>query len=188
MGRLIVFNSISLDGYFTDRNGDISWAYNAVPDAEWDAFVAGNARGGGALVLGRVTYELMAGYWPTPLAGRNNPDVAEGMNRLRKVVFSRTLDRASWSNTELIRDGLATEIRNMKDDPGLDMAILGSGSLVAQLTQESLIDEYQFVVAPVVLGGGRTMFEGVPGRLRLTRTKTRPFANGNVLLCYEPAA
>jgi dihydrofolate reductase len=186
MRRLIVFNQVSLDGYFVDMNGDMSWAHNPNTDEEWDAFVEGNASGGGLLVFGRITYELMSSYWPTPVAIQNDPVVAERINHLPKVVFSRTLDKASWNNTRLVKDNLAAEIRNLKSEPGIDMVIMGSGSLVAQLTQEHLIDEYQFVFIPVVLGNGRTMFAGVQEMLSMKRIKSRSFANGNVLLCYEP--
>ena len=186
MRRLVVFNQVSLDGYFVDMNGDMSWAHNVNKDEAWDAFVAANASAGGLLVFGRITYELMTGYWPTPLAIQNDPIVAERMNNLPKVVFSRTLDKASWNNTKLVKDGMAAEMRKMKNEPGNDMAIMGSGSIVLQLTQERLIDEYQIVVIPVVLGKGRTMFDGIKEKLTLKLTKTRTFGNGNVLLCYEP--
>jgi dihydrofolate reductase len=186
MPRLVVFENVTLDGFFAGVNGDISWAHREAKDPEWDEFVAENASGGGRLLLGRVTYELMASYWPTPQAAKNDPAVAKGMNGLPKVVFSRTLEKASWSNTKLLRGGLAEEVRKMKAGPGKDIAILGSGSLVSQLAHEGLIDEYQIVVNPVVIGNGRTMFEGVKEKLALKRTKTRAFRNGNVLLCYEP--
>jgi dihydrofolate reductase len=187
MRRLVVFNSVSLDGYFVDINGDMRWAHNANKDEGWDKFVSANASGGGLLLFGRVTYEMMAGFWPTPMAIQNYPIVAEGMNKLPKVVFSRTLDKASWNNTTLIKDNMVSAIRTMKSEPGLDMVILGSGSLVAPLTQEHLIDEYQVVVIPVVLGKGRTMFDGIKERLSLKLIKSRTFDNGNVLLCYEPS-
>lgn len=186
MRKLIVFNHMSLDGYFVDGDSDMSWAKADPQDAEWDAFVSGNASGGGALVFGRITYELMASFWPTPFAIENMPIVADGMNRMPKVVFSKTLDHASWSNTTLVKSDPAAEIRKMKQAPGEDMVILGSGSIVSQLAQEGLIDEYQIVVNPIVLGKGRTMFDGVEGKLRLKLTKTWAFRNGNVLLCYEP--
>ena len=80
MRKLIVFNNVTLDGYFADRNGDMSWAHRQ--DAEWNAFVGGNASGGGALLFGRVTYELMASFWPTPAAMERAPVVAEGMNNM----------------------------------------------------------------------------------------------------------
>lgn len=184
MRKLIVFNSVTMDGYFTARNGDMSWAHN--DDPEWNAFVSENAKGGGTLVFGRITYEMMASFWPTPMAIEKFPAVAEGMNNLPKVVFSRTLKNASWKNTKLVKGDLAAEIRKMKKEPGKDMVILGSGSIVSQLAPEGLIDEYQVVVNPVVLGAGRTMFDGMKKKLSLKRTKSRTFGNGNVLLCYEP--
>ena len=188
MRKLIVFNHVSLDGYFTDSNGNMSFAQNPFPDAEWDAFVAGNAGGGGTLVFGRVTYELMASFWPTPFAAEQMPDVAERMNNLPKVVFSRTMKEASWQNTKLVKNDMAGEVRKMKNEDGNDMVIFGSGMIVSQLAQENLIDEYQFVVNPVILGKGRTMFEGIQEKLTLKLKSTRPFGNGNVLLCYEPMA
>lgn len=188
MQKLIVFNNVTLDGYFVDRNGDMSWAHHGGDDAEFNSFVAENASGGGRLLFGRITYELMAGYWPTPGAIQNYPAVAEGMNRMEKVVFSRTLDTASWNNTKLVKSDIASEVRKMKREPGQGMTILGSGSIVAQLAPEGLIDEYQVVVNPVVLGEGRTMFEGVKSKLALKLTKSRTFSNGKVYLCYEPMA
>lgn len=186
MRKLIVFNQVTLDGYFAGPGGDISWAHKDPNDAEWNAFVAENATSGGMLIFGRITYELMAGYWPTPRAIENDPMVAQGINALPKVVFSRTLDKASWNNTKLVKGDPAAEVRKMKQEPGPAMAILGSGSIVAQLAEAGLIDEFQFVVNPVILGQGRTMFEGLKEKLTLKLTKTRTFANGNVLLCYEP--
>jgi dihydrofolate reductase len=186
MRKLSAFIQVTLDGYFAGEDGDIGWAHRDSDDAEWNAFVAGNAKAGGVLVFGRITYEMMASYWPTPLAEQNDPVVAERMNHLEKIVFSRTLDQASWNNTTLVDDDAATWLRRMKQTPGEDMAILGSGSLVSQLAQEGLIDEFQVVVNPVVLGRGRTPFEGLDEDLDLALVSSRTFGNGNVLLCYEP--
>ena len=99
MRRLIAFEQVSLDGYFVDANGDMSWAHKQ--DPEWNEFAAGNAKGDGSLVFGRVTYDMMASFWPSPAALERMPAVAEGMNNLPKVVFSRTLDKVSWKNTRL---------------------------------------------------------------------------------------
>src|SRR5208337_4405226 len=132
--------------------------------------------------------ELMASYWPTPLALKNDPKVAEGMNSLQKVVFSRTLDKASWKNTKLVKGNLVEQVRKMKAEPGEGLAILGSGSIVSQLALEGLIDEYQIVLNPVVLGKGRTMFDGIKEKLNLKLIKTRTFGNGSVVLWYEPQA
>lgn len=186
MRKLVVFNMVSLDGYFVDGKGDMSWAHKN--DAEWNAFVSENASGSGVLVFGRITYELMASYWPTPMALQNSPVVAQGMNDMPKIVFSRTLDKVSWSNTKLIKGDLAGEVRKLKDQPGPDMVILGSGSIVSQLAQQNLVDEYQIAVSPIVLGKGRTMFEGLTQKRDMKLTKSRTFGNGSVFVCYQPAA
>lgn len=184
MRKLLVFNQVSLDGYIADREGDMSWAHKDPQDAEWNAFVAGNAKGEGELLFGRVTYDLMASYWPTPMAMQNTPEVAEGMNNMPKVVFSRTMEKASWKNTKLVKSDIAAEVRKMKQEPGPQMVIMGSGTIVSQLTQEGLIDEYQLVVNPIVLGAGKSMFAGVKDRRTLKQTQSRTFGNGNVVLTY----
>ena len=189
MAKILVFNSVTLDGYFTDAKGDMSWAHKDPNDAEWNAFVgenaSGGASGGGAILLGRITYEMMASFWPTPEAAKMMPDVANGMNSMQKIVFSRSMKKASWSNTKLVNGDLVAEVRKLKESDQ-DMVILGSGTIVSQLTQARLIDEYQLVVNPVILGKGRTMFEGVKDKLGLKQTNTRNFKNGNVVLTYEP--
>ncbi len=184
MRRLVVFNSVTLDGYFAGKDGDLGWAHK--DDPEWNAFVAENASGDGTLLFGRVTYEMMVSFWPTPDAIKAFPAVAPGMNSRPKIVFSRTLDKASWNNTKVVKGNLAAEIRKLKKEAGGPMTILGSGSIVSQLAQEGLIDEYSFAVNPVVLGEGRTMFDGMKEKLALRRTKSRTFGNGNVVLSYEP--
>jgi dihydrofolate reductase len=185
MARLTVFNSVSLDGYFTDAQSKIDFAHQPADDAEWNEFVSGNAKGGGALMFGRVTYEMMAGFWPTPMAAQMMPDVAERMNNLLKLVVSRSLAKAEWKNSRLIKTDLVGEVRKLKEGRE-DITILGSGSLVAQLTPLRLIDEYQLVVVPVVLGKGRTMFQGVEGPLPLKFVKSKVFGNGNTVLWYKP--
>jgi dihydrofolate reductase len=187
MRKLAVFDQVSLDGFFTTPNGDISWLHQGNNDPEWQSFVESNAGGGGVLLFGRVTYEMMVSYWPTPAAAQQNPVVAERMNSGQKVVFSRTLKEATWQNTKVARGDLATEVRALKAENGPDLVVLGSGSLVAQLTELGLVDEYQIVVFPIVLGEGRTLFEGVKRKVPLTRTASRTFGNGNVLLTYQPA-
>jgi dihydrofolate reductase len=185
MRKLIVFNMVSLDGFFVDSKSDMSWARKN--DPEWNAFVGENASGNGVLVFGRKTYELMASYWPTPMALQNSPVVAKGMNDMPKIVFSRTLDKASWNNTKLVKGDLATEVRKLKEESGPGLVILGSGSIVSQLAQENLIDEYQLALNPIVLGKGRTLFETVKEKLNLKLTKSRTFGNGTVFVCYQPA-
>lgn len=186
MRKLIVFNHVSLDGYFVDANGRMDWAKMAERDQEWTEFVTENAKGDGALVFGRKTYELMIQYWPTPMAAQHDPAVAERMNAMKKFVVSRTLAKATWNNTTLLKGEAAEEIRKLKSEAGEGLCILGSGTLVARLAEEKLIDEFQVVVNPVVLGKGRTMFEGGK-QIGLKLMKTRAFKNGCVYLCYEPA-
>ena len=182
MPKLSVFNMVSIDGYIADADGDMSWAH--AHDPEWLAFVSGNAGSGGRMLFGRVTYEMMMAFWPTAMAAEQLPVVAERMNSLPKVVFSRTLDAATWNNTVLVTGDIVDRVRAMKDEPGMDMVILGSGSIVAQMTAAGLVDTYQIVVIPIVVGAGKTMFAGVAGKPRLTLTGTRRFENGNVLLDY----
>ena len=187
MRKLSVFNNVSLDGYFIDAHGDMSWAHNQ--DPEWQAFTTENASGGQAmLVFGRVTYDMMRSFWPTPAATESMPEVAKAMNESPKVVFSRTLDAATWQNTRLVKADIEAETRRLKETSDHDLLIMGSGTIVAQLTAAGLIDEYQIIVHPIVLGAGRTLFEGVPSRVNLALTKTRSFVNGNVVSWYTPAA
>jgi dihydrofolate reductase len=183
MRKLLVFNNVTLDGYFSDAAGDLSWAHRQ--DEEWQAYVADNAKDDSVLLLGRITYELMVRFWPTPYATESMPAMAERMNSREKVVFSRTLEKASWSGTRLVKGDPAAEVRRMKKEPGAPMVLLGSGSIVSLLAQEGLIDEYQVVVNPIILGKGRSMFSGLRRTLNLKMTRSRTFGNGNVLLCYD---
>ena len=186
MRKVIAFEHVSLDGFFVDGKGDMSWAHKQ--DPEWNTFAGSNASGDGALLFGRVTYEMMASFWPTPLAMESMPAVAEGMNRMPKIVFSRTLKKTSWKNTTLVKGDVAGHVRKLKNESGPGMAILGSGSIVSQLAQAGLIDEFQIVVNPIVLGKGRTLFEGVKEKIALKLIQSRAFGNGNVVLYYEPMA
>ena len=182
MRKLGMFMQLSLDGYFADSKSDMSWAHKQ--DDEWNAFAAENASGGGALLFGRVTYDMMASFWPTPAAAQTMPAVAERMNALPKYVASRTMDKASWSNTTVLKGDLVAEVRKLKQQAGPDIAILGSGSIVAQLAEAGLIDAYQLVINPIALGAGKSIFAGVKRKLNLRVTDSRRFKNGNVVLTY----
>lgn len=184
MRRVIVFNMISVDGYIADAQSDMSWAHRQ--DPEWTEFASGNASGDGVLMFGRKTYEMMASFWPSDAAKASMPKVSEGMCRMEKIVFSRSMERADWNNTKLIKDDPVEATRKIKQGAGADIVILGSGSIVAQLAEAGLIDEYQMVVIGNALGGGKTMFEGMKHQLQLKLIRHRVFGNGSVLLAYEP--
>jgi dihydrofolate reductase len=184
MRKLRVFNNVSVDGYYTDANNDYSWAHKDANDPELIEFTKGNAQGENALVFGRVTYEAMVAWWPTPDAGKAMPEVAKGMNNAPKYVFSRTLHSADWANTTLLAGDPAAEIERIKKTPGPDLTVLGSGSIVAQLAQAGLIDEVQLLVCPVVLGSGKSQFTGVSGKPWWTLSRSKTFQNGRVFLAY----
>jgi dihydrofolate reductase len=180
MRKLRVFESISIDGYFTDANGDMSWAHAGREDAEFTDWVSGNASSGGELLFGRKTYQMMEAFWPTPMAAQQMPAVAKGMNAARKYVASRTI-QPEWHNAHLLQGELLNAVRDLKASEGPDIAVLGSGSVAAQLGEAGLVDEYQFVIIPVALGGGRTVF-AKPRKLRLL--DQRAFRCGNVVVTY----
>ena len=185
--KLSVFESLTLNGYYSGPDGDMSWAYASSADPEFQEFVKGNASAAGLLLFGRVTYQMMESYWPTPAATKNDPVVAKGMNEAGKLVFSRTLKRVDWANTTLVKGELPDAVRTLKRQSGKDLVVLGSGSIVTQLADAGLVDEYQLVVKPIALGKGKPLFDGVKQRVALKLTGSRVFGNGNVLLNYAPA-
>lgn len=179
MRTLKVFESISIDGYFTDAHGDMSFAH-VPPDPEFGAWVGENAGSGGELLFGRKTYEMMASFWPTPLAAQQMPEVAKGMNASKKYVATKTL-RPTWENTHRLEGPLVDAVRALKAEEGPPIVVLGSGSVVAQLGEAGLVDQYQLVVIPVALGAGRTLFSA---RQKLRLVEQRAFPNGNVVVTY----
>ena len=180
MRRLRVFESISVDGYFCDAGGRMDWAHVGRDDAEFAAWVGGNASGGGELLFGRKTYQMMEAFWPTPMAAEQMPVVAKGMNAARKYVASATL-QPTWTNARLLQGELVKAVRDLKGSEGPDVTVLGSGEVVAQLGAAGLVDEYQLVIIPVALGAGRTLFTaGRPLRL----VEQRAFRCGNVVVTY----
>jgi dihydrofolate reductase len=186
MRNLYVFNMITVDGFFEgSQKWDLSW-HNV--DAEFNDFAIAQLDATGMLLFGRVTYAGMAGYWTSPDALKDDPQVANRMNTIPKVVFSRTLDQADWNNTRLIKSNLPEEILKIKQAPGKDIALFGSANLMATLLRHNLIDEYRLIVAPVVLGKGAPLFAETLGPLKLKLLQARTFKNGNVLLSYQPEA
>ncbi len=183
MAKLGVFNFVTLNGYYKGTNEDISWHRHG---GEEKTYSEEGAKSESILLFGRITYQMMAGYWPTALAAKNDPVVANGMNKSEKIVFSRTLKKVDWNNTRIVSENLVDEVKKLKRKRGKDLTILGSGSIVTQLAEAGLVDEYALMLDPVALGAGTPLFTGLKRKLNLKLTSTRPFKSGVVLLTYEP--
>ncbi|HJT59829.1 MAG TPA: dihydrofolate reductase family protein [Ktedonobacteraceae bacterium] len=183
MRKVFLFMMISLDGYFEGPNQDISW-HNV--DEEFNDFAIQQLDELDMLLFGRVTYEGMASFWPTPFAKENDPIVAEKMNTTSKIVVSKTLAQADWQNTRLVKENVAAEIAQLKQQPGKDIAIFGSSDLAVSLLQAGLLDEVRVIINPVILGNGKPLFKGLDEPLKLKLLKTHQFQSGNVLLYYQP--
>ena len=185
MGKLSVYNFVSLNGYFKGPNEDVSWAHQQASKEQND-FAAENAQSGEILLFGRKTYEMMAGYWPTDAAKKNAPEVADGMNKAEKIVFSNTLKQAKWNNTRVIKSNIVEEVQKLKETSGKSITILGSGSIVNLLAEKGLIDEFMIMIHPVAIGNGTPFLKDISENIDLELTKTKSFPNGPVLLCYQP--
>ena len=184
MRKVLFFMMISLDGYYEGPNGDIIWHQ---VDDEFNDFAIEQLDTVDTLLFGRVTYEMMASYWPTQQARLDDPDVAAKMNELAKIIFSSTLASADWENTRLVPGEAAEELVKLKQQPGKNLIIFGSSDLAASLARRGLIDEFRIMVNPILLGRGKSLFQGLPEQVRLELIDTRRFRNGNVLLIYRPA-
>lgn len=184
MRKLMVFNQVSLDGFISDINGDMSWAKEG-NDEEFNSFTSENARGKSEMIFGRVTYDLMSSFWPTPMAMEMMPVVAASMNNAPKVVFSRTMKEASWVNTRVVNTDPVTEVRKMKEASGPLILLMGSALIVSELANANLIDEYQLILNPMAIGNGKSMFSELRERLNLTLVKSRTFKNGKLFLSYQ---
>ena len=180
MRRIIVSNLMSLDGFFEGPDHELDWF---LVDEEFFAYARDMLRNVDTLLFGRKTYQHMADYWPSAPA----EEIADHMNNLPKIVFSRTLQRAEWKNSTLVKSDAAAEISRLKQLPGKDMVVLGSASLASFLLQRGLIDEYRIILNPVLLGSGRPLFQDVRQRLRLKLSSTKLFGSGVVVLYYQSA-
>ena len=181
MRTIFAFLMVSADGYHETADGDLSW-HNV--DAEFNEFAVEQLDEADTLLFGRRTYLLMADFWPSPAARQVDPATAERMNSYHKVVVSRTLDRAAWSPTTLISDDVPAQLGKLKEQPGRDIALLGSSTLAASLLDLGLIDELRIMVSPVILGAGHPVLAGARNT-RLALARCREFRSGNVLLTYR---
>ncbi len=184
MCKVIFQNMLTLDGFFEGPNQEIDW--HAV-DAEFNEVALALEDEVDTLLFGRITYQLMAAYWPSPEGKRDDPLVAGMMNRLQKVVFSRTLNQVDWENSRLVKSDPAAEVAQLKALPGKHMAIFGSADLSTVLIQHRLVDEYRLFINPIILGSGHPAFKGLLQRIPLRLVSSRIFKNGLVLLTYRPA-
>jgi dihydrofolate reductase len=181
--KLFGFLMVTLDGYHATSDGDLSW-HNV--DAEFHEFAVAQLDEADTLLFGRKTYEHMAAFWPTPAAMQLHPATTQRMNGYQKIVVSRTLARADWAPSTLIGDDVPARLARAKEQPGKDIALIGSSDLAASLLGAGLVDELRIMVNPVVLGSGRPVLAGASGTgLHLART--RQFDSGNMLLVYRPS-
>lgn len=184
MRKAIMFNMITLDGYFEGtQKWDIAW--HRVDD-EFNEFSTNQLTNAGGLIFGRVTYQGMASYWPSAAAVNDDPKVAELMNSIKKYVFSKSLEQVDWKNTQIVKGNAAEELKKLKQQAGKDLFIFGSAELCATFTKNHLIDEYRLIVAPIVLGAGNPLFKNHSEYLKLKLIDTKACHNGNVLLYYKP--
>ena len=191
MRKIILFMTLSLDGYFEGPNHDLSW-HNV--DDEFNKFAIEQLKETGLILFGRRTYQLMEAFWPKavndPAMSKDNLEIADLINNANKIVFSRTLDKVqeteNWKNVRLIHEFEPEEIKRLKRQPGKGIGVGGS-DLALSFIKAGLIDEFRFMVNPVVIGKGTPIFKGLRSKLNLDLMKTQTFDSGNVLSYYEPA-
>ncbi len=176
-----MWNMVTLDGYFEGaKSWEIDW-HEYVWGEELEQLSIEQSRSAGMLLFGRVTYQGMAGYWSS-----QKGDIADFMNNVPKIVFSRTLERAEWNNTRLVKENAEQEVAKLKQQPGKDLFIFGSANLSSTLVQHRLIDEYRLGVNPVILGAGNPLFKASPNRMKMKLLEARPLKSGCVILRYQP--
>jgi dihydrofolate reductase len=183
MGKLVMWNLMSLDGFVEGPNRGISW-HGDVWGEELEQLSIAQLREAGGLLFGRVTYELMAAYWPN--ASGEAAEIADFMNAMPKYVFSRTLARADWTNTQLFTCDVGATVARLKRESVKDIFLFGSADLAASLIPEGLIDEFRIAINPLLLGGGTSLFKLGPC-LKLKLVDSRPLSSGVVIIRYTPA-
>jgi dihydrofolate reductase len=186
MRRIIWMMSVSLDGFFEGPAGELDWQ---IVDDELHTHFNEQLSAMGAFLDGRVTYELMAGFWPTADADPSSTgpmvEFASIWREMPKIVFSRTLERADW-NTTVVRELVAEDIMELKSQPGGDL-VVGGADLAAAFMRLDLIDEYRLYVHPIVIGQGKRLFQPADVRINLRLAETQTFGSGVVLLRYQRA-
>jgi dihydrofolate reductase len=195
MRQIVMFNWVTADGFFAAPDGNLDWV---VPDEEQAKAAAAGVADVDTFLFGRRTYEQFEKFWGSALdesataedphdpgqRTREHRAIGMRLNEATKLVFSKTLKDVTWRNSRIVREFDPHEIEALKTQPGKTMMIFGSGSIVSQLTEAGLIDEYQFAVCPVLLGSGRPLFAGVSKRWKLDLLEARKLRSGNVILRY----
>ncbi len=189
MRRIVVSEFVSLDGVVEDPGGAErfkhgGWSFkfrdDQVPKYKLDELFTSDS-----LLLGRVTYEEFAKAWPSR---KDDMGFADKMNNMAKYVVSTTLKKVDWNNSRLIKGNIAEEVKKLKQEPGRDILVYGSGSLVNTLLQHDLVDELRLMVHPVVLGSGRRLFDDNAETMKVLKlVESKMFPSGIVLLSYHPA-
>jgi dihydrofolate reductase len=179
MRKVIMWDMLSLDGYFEGpEKGGIDWFRF---DEELEEYIRETQMSADTLLFGRVTYEGMAAYWPSAEGW-----IADFMNSVPKVVFSRTLEAADWNNTTLVKENAPEEVSKLKQRPGGDIFVFGSADFSATLIELGLVDEYHIGINPVLLGSGVHFFKGSREQRNLKLIEVKPFSSGLVILHYKP--
>lgn len=189
MRKIVLTEWVSLDGYTADRDNQMGFVGESFDD-EMGRYEGTIINTGDTLLLGRATYDSFAGSWPLvpddPTRSEPEKEYARALNAMRKIVVSKSLESADWAGSEIVRSIDPAFFEQLKAQDGKDILIYGSASIVSQLTELGLIDEYQVLVHPVVLGGGKALFGGVTDTRRLRLVSAQPFESGVVLLTYQP--
>jgi dihydrofolate reductase len=190
MRNVILQEFVTLDGLAADSANSVDFIPAATQgDQSFGRQQLGFMDSIDTILLGRVTYRMFAEYWPEATSG-DDKQFAEKLNAIPKVVFSKTLERAPWGkwpDAKIVRTSAAEEVAKLKQGSGKDMVIWGSISLAQSLMAEGLIDEYQLIVCPVVLGSGKPLFRDKLDSIDLRLLKTKSFDRGTVLLAYSAA-
>jgi dihydrofolate reductase len=180
MSRLVMWNLITLDGYFEgERSWDLAF-HTRVWGDELERLSIEQLQQADRLLFGRHTYDGMAAYWKVATG-----EVADLMNAIPKFVFSRTLERADWDNTTLVKGDAVEAVRDLKRQGNGMSFVFGSGDLSGSLAMQDLFDEYRLCLVPMLLGKGKTLFGRAPIR-ELRLLEARPLSNGGVILRYAP--
>lgn len=183
MGKLTSFTFITVNGFFKGQHDDTNWHSHGGEAAKFANEASGSDN---ILLFGRKTFEMMASFWPTPTAAELFPIVAENMNRSQKIVCSNKLKKADWKNATVISGDIVDQIKQLKQTTKKGITILGSGSLLTQLSDACLIDNYTIMLDPVALGNGTSIFNGIKSNLELKLVSSRVFEKDSILLLnYE---